>query len=434
MRILAVLAAAAIAAVPATAQVAPRDGRAVVADVRKALAENYVVVERRAALDKVLADGARAGRYDRIPPDELARRINDDLFAVAHDKHLGLSFDPRASNGPSPGPGAGGPPGPAAYEAQARRDNHGVRELRVLPGNIRMMNYTGFHWAGLASARALDHALAFLMEGDAAIIDLRGNGGGSPDAVRHLASYFVPPNTKLVTFHLRSDPPVVSGTGPSPPALGMWPKDKPLYVLTGGRTASAAEEFASHVAGFGFATLVGETTAGAAYRNEIVPIAGGFRLSVSIGRPVLPNGGDWEGKGVAPGLAAPLDQAQARALQDAFARLAATAPADERADYEWLSAAQGALVAPTPLARAADAYAGRYGPREITVDEGGLTYRRDGGIATRLLAVGPDLFALEADPLTRVRFTIENGAVTGFELLSPAGTVATQPKGPAPAG
>ena len=43
---------------------------------------------------------------------------------------------------------------------------------------------------------------------------------------------------------------------------------KPLYVLTGGSSASAAEEFIGHVAGFKLGELVGETTAGAGFATS----------------------------------------------------------------------------------------------------------------------------------------------------------------------
>ncbi|MEZ0244762.1 MAG: S41 family peptidase [Sphingomonas sp.] len=412
---------------------APRDGRAVAEDVRKVIRENYVVPEKRAPLDAVLARGIASGRYDGVEPGELAQRITDDLAGVAHDKHLNLRFDPRAGPPQRRGPGAG-PPDAAAFEAQARSNNYGIVELKVLPGNVRVMVYNGFVWTGAESAKALDQAMAFLMGGDAAIIDLRGNGGGSPEAVRHIANYFVPPNTLLVTFHMRNDPPTTSSTGSAPPALGMWPKDKPVYVLTSGRTASAAEEFASHVAGFKFGTLVGETTAGAGYRNEIVPIEGGFALSVSVGRPELPDGrGDWEAKGVPPEVAVAVDKALPKALSLAYARLGATAPAGRKIDFEWLSAGQGALVSPAPLARPATAYAGRFGVRVISVEGERLVYRRDGGLSTKLLPIGPDLFALEVDPLQHVRFVVEGGNVTGFELMRSDGSSVMQPKGPPPA-
>ncbi|WP_204321911.1 S41 family peptidase, partial [Streptococcus pneumoniae] len=105
--------------------------------------------------------------------------------------------------------------------------------------------------------------------------------GGSPDAVRRIASYFVAPGTPLVTFHMRNAAPTTS-TSEAVPGGRM---QVPLYVLTSNRAASAAEEFVSHVARLGFGTLVGETTAGAAYRNEHYAVPGGFVISVSVGYP-----------------------------------------------------------------------------------------------------------------------------------------------------
>ncbi|NML07668.1 S41 family peptidase [Sphingomonas sp. G-3-2-10] len=432
------LIAAALAVAPsASAQnappqaAAPVQGRTVAEEARKVLAANYVVVDRRPALDKALADGIASGRYDNVGPGELAERINADLTAVAHDKHLNLRYDPPRAPPPGAGPAArGGPPDEAAFLAQARSLNHGIRDLRVLPGNVRVMNYTGFFWTGPESAEALDGAMKFLMGGDAAIIDLRGNGGGSPEAVQHLARYFVPPNTELVRFHMRSDPVTSSSTGAAAPALGMWPKDKPIYVLISGRSASAAEEFASHVARFKFAPLVGETTAGAAYRNELFRLPGGFALSVSVGRPEIPGVGDWEGKGVPPSIAVPVDLAQARALQEIYRAMGKAKP-ERSADYEWMAAAQGGLIAPAPLARAPEAYAGRYGVRTVSVEKGGLAFRRDGAMSVVLVPLGPDLFGLENEPLQRIRFPVEGGVATGIEVLNANGSVASYPKGPA---
>jgi len=125
--------------------------------------------------------------------------------------------------------------------------------------------------------------MAFLAGGEAAIIDLRRNGGGSPDAVRRAISPFLEPGRPLMTFYMNGD--VANertATVEVPPESRM--AGKPLYVLIGGATASAAEEFAGHVAGYRLGELVGETTAGAGFRNELVPVGGTYVLSVSVGR------------------------------------------------------------------------------------------------------------------------------------------------------
>lgn len=409
----------AFVAIPACAQAQPAatwDSRIVVEAVRKTLRENYVLKERRPALDAALAKGLASGRYKVTDPQELSKRINEDLDAVAHDKHLGIGFNPQVAAELKPG-GQGDDEDEEQsqfFRDLAQRNNHGVSELRVLPGNVRLLRYDGFMWTGSDSQAAIDHAIAFLRRGDAIVIDLRTNGGGSPDAVRRLASYFVPAGAKLVTFHMRDEKPTVSTADAE--VAGGRVTGTPVYVLTSARSASAAEEFVSHVKGFGFGTLVGETTAGAAYRNDTVPIPGGFVLSVSVGRPELPDGSDWEAKGVAPKLAIAPELALDRAQQDALAQLAGKAQGPRRTELEWAAALHGARIARAAPALGLAAYAGRYGERSIAVEGAGLVFQRDGGMKSALIPLGGDLFALERDPRTRLRFVAANGNVTGFVL------------------
>ena len=155
-----------------------------------------------AALDKGLA----AGRYNVSDPGVLAERINADLTAVAHDKHLGMHFDAKQSAQLAARPaGAGADDAPPTEEEIrfADRLNHGITQMKVLPGNIRYLESVGFFWGGDKTKEAYDNAMRFLKGGDAIIIDMRQNGGGSPDAVRYMISHFLEPNTPIVTFYMR---------------------------------------------------------------------------------------------------------------------------------------------------------------------------------------------------------------------------------------
>ena len=424
--------AVAATAIPAAAQQAPQgaaqqaDPAATVAAVRKAIRENYVLPAKRKPLDDALAGGLAGGRYAVPNPQELAKRITEDMAAVAHDKHLGMHFDPNMAAELAKGRGRSDEIAEGEFfKKMARRHNHGVSELRVLDGNIRLLKYDGFMWTGPESAAAIDAAMAFLRQGDAIVIDLRQNGGGSPEAVRRIASYFVPAGKKLVTFHMRSEKPDVSIAETVP---GGLIQNVPVYVLISGRSASAAEEFASHVAGFKLGTLVGETTAGAGYRNEMVAIPGGLVLSISVGRPELPDGSDWEAKGVAPGIAVAQDKALARAQQAAFEALAAKATGPERAELEWAARVQQARVAPAAPALPLAAYAGRYGPRVVTVENNALHIQRDGGPRSMLVAVEPDRFALDLDIRTTVSFVASNGAVTSMVMQRADGSKVEEKK------
>ena len=420
-----VLAAAAIAGAPPVAGAAPPspDPAAVVAATIALVEKNYVVAAKRPAIVAALRKGLASGAYARLEPTELAKRISGDMDAVAHDKHLGLTYQPDMAARLSAAGEGDEVSDSAFFRAFARRMNHGVREMRVLDGNIRLVSYDGFAWTGAESAAAIDQAMAFVRGGDAAIIDLRGNGGGSPEAVRRLTSYFVKPGTPLVTFHLRSDPPTTSVSE----AVPGGPIGAPVYVLTGPRSASATEEFASHVRRLGFATLVGEPTAGAAYRNDTFPVAGAYVLSVSIGYPELPGGGNWEGVGVKPTIPAAPGAALDQAIAAASTALAAKAEGREKTGYLWAAALHAARVTPVVAPRPLTAYAGRFGERSVRVEDGKLVYQRDGGRATSLVAVAPDLFAIEADPRSRVRFT-GDGAVTGFTIERADGPTSVVPR------
>lgn len=403
-----------------TAQAPLPDAAKVVNGVRALIARDYVVPEMRGPLDAALAKGLAEGRYAGVDPATLSDRITADMAAVAHDKHLNLRFAPEEAKAMANQPV--GDQGDGAFWAKIAHDNnHGVVKLEVLDGNVRYLNYRGFLWSGPESGAAIDQAMAFLRGGDAIIIDLRENGGGDPDAVRHLASYFVPAGTKLVTFYLKRDAPTVSVTESVP---GGVIGGKPVYVLTSGRTASAAEEFSSHVDRFGFARLVGETTAGAAYRNEFYPVAGSFVLSLSIGRPDLAKGGgNWEGKGVAPAIATPVDRALDAAEADALTILAdkAATPQDKN-ELRFIAAGAKAKLGPPMPAGSLSQYVVQIGERGVSIEGDALVYQRKGGIHTILHPIGPDLFAMEGDARTHLRLLRKDGAISGLQFEHADGT------------
>ena len=257
-------------------------GRALEA-IRKVLGEEYVFPEMRAKLVERLSRAEKEGRYDVEQPYLFAERVTEDLRDVARDGHLSLQ-DAPAQYAAAVAPSASERGSETFAEQQAVRAHHGLAELRILPGNIRYLKITGFYWVRDRTGEAYDAAMRFLREGDAVIIDLRGNGGGDAAAVQYLTSHFLPADTLLLTFIQGSETPFQSRTLSHVPAGRL--RGKPLYVLIDGNVASAAEEFAYHVQQFKLGELVGARTAGGANNNRLVPIAPGFILSVSVGRPV----------------------------------------------------------------------------------------------------------------------------------------------------
>lgn len=425
-------------ATAALAQPAPRpltaaQRTAALTAIKAAFRERYVIADKRAMIVARIDEQTRAGRYDVSDPQVFCDRLSDDLRAVAHDGHLGLRCDPAGYAAALAQP-AGDAGGDAMWARRAARENHGIAELRRLPGNLRYLKLTGFHWTTDVTGAVYDDAMRFLRGGDAVIIDLRGNGGGEHAAVLYLISHFLPPNTFELEFHHVREPVSQMRTLEHVPAGRL--RGVPLYVLIDGGTASAAEAFAYDVQQFRLGELIGSKTAGAAHNNAFVPIAPGFLLSISEGRPVHAIGrGNWEGTGIAPTTAVAPGTALEVAQQRALAKLAAapTASPEARAEYAWARTAIDAKLAPPVVAAGTLArHAGRYAEYEIAWRDGALWFARLPGAPRRMIALTADgLFALEGAEHLRARFTPR-----GLELTSeqrPTPRIVPRGAPPAPA-
>ena len=209
--------------------------RETVAQVADTIEQDYFDPQRAAAIAAALRADAAGGRYDRYAnPQDLATALTTRL--KAEDRHFNVRWsDAPPAQRPGPGPG----PDPA-------RTNFGIRRAEVLPGNVGYLDLRYFADIDFDDPRdparqAIDAALQVLGHADALVIDLRDNGGGSPAMVGYLASAFVAPGADIYnTFHSRR------GTlSEAPPTAHPAPRTTlPLYVLTSGRTGSAAEAFA----------------------------------------------------------------------------------------------------------------------------------------------------------------------------------------------
>ncbi|KAA9373192.1 PDZ domain-containing protein [Microbispora cellulosiformans] len=123
---------------------------------------------------------------------------------------------------------------------------------KTLPGGVTHVKVPGF-FPGVA-----DQVIAALKNtSKAAVLDLRGNGGGSPREVTRLLGAFA--HGKVTSFFcpLRGDC-AANRTDDTIPLLGLR-----LVVLTDRGCASACEDFSAAVKDNGLGALVGARTAGA---------------------------------------------------------------------------------------------------------------------------------------------------------------------------
>lgn len=283
------------------------------------LNEHYVFPETAASLERELTQRLMNHEYEETSTHRaFAELITTHLYNVSKDKHLRMSYKvdkPQAEveNAPKEPKIQ-----PDPFLTVAQLDNYGFTKVERLPGNIGLLEFHIFlppEHAGETVASAM----TFLANTSCLIIDLRSNFGGSPHMVAFLSSYLLGPSpTHLNSLYWRkNDETQQFWSLPYVPGK-RFGGTKPLYILTSGKTFSAAEEFANNLQSLNRATLVGERTGGGAHPGQVHRINQEFEVFIPNGRAINPiTKGNWEGVGVCPDIEVP----QGEAFEVAYAKL-----------------------------------------------------------------------------------------------------------------
>ncbi len=258
-----------------------------------------------------MGDSARArlarGAYDRDDSGiAFARHLTDDFAAVAHDKHLNVRFSGRAIpvDRDNAGPTTPPPDEVARHRRESDESNCSFEKVERLEGNVGYLKFDGFDDAELC-APTVAAAMTFLAGTRALIIDLRQNGGGSPDMVALVSSYLFDGRTHLNDLWTRSTNATEEFWTRDSVAGRRYGGGKPVFVLTSARTFSGAEEFAYNLKTLKRATIVGETTGGGAHPVRGRRINEHFMIGVPFARAINPiTRTNWEGVGVEPDVEA----------------------------------------------------------------------------------------------------------------------------------
>jgi C-terminal processing protease CtpA/Prc len=304
--------------------------------VLKHLDEDYIFAD----VATKMAQAIRKRQANHVYADiktgqELAKRLTKDLQETSHDKHLRI----MCSTDALPKLPSGKTPMPESPEMKARARhmgewiNGGFRKVERLPGNIGYLAVDGFPHLEAAVEPAAA-AMDFLAHTDALIIDLRRNGGGTPESVALLCSYFFDPKpVHLNSLYWRKGN-RTEDFWTLKDVAGKRYLGKDVYILTSHRTFSGGEEFAYDLQTQKRATLVGETTGGGAHPGSIAPLDDHFAMFVPAGRAINPiTKTDWEGTGVKPDVAVPADEALEKAREMAVQTLLSKAKDDETREH-----------------------------------------------------------------------------------------------------
>lgn len=223
----------------------------------------------------------------------FAELLTKHLRDASQDMHLEVIYSP----GPLPDrPPAPNPEGQARYREAMRQSNCTFEKVELLPHNIGYLKLNSFPDAAVCGETARG-AMATVNGAQAIIFDLRENQGGSPEMAMLLAAYLF--DHPEYMYNPREN--TTERLWTQSPVAGSRLADKPVYVLTSARSASAAEHFSYDLKMLRRATLVGETTRGAVHSGVFHRIDDHFGIAITETRAINPfSKTDWAVTGVEP--------------------------------------------------------------------------------------------------------------------------------------
>lgn len=403
----------------------------IIDSVSAVLNEIYVFPDVAANMEKHIRDRFKEKAYDDITNClEFTDTLTADLRSICHDLHLWVRWFPeerldlfREDSLTD-----------AEKQERQRRasyENFGFQKIERLSGNIGYLDLRSFTGAATAGATAIA-AMNFLAHSDAIIVDLRQNGGGSPSMIQLISSYFFEEPVHLNSFYVRAQDTIEQFWTQ---AYVQGPKmvNTDLYILTSDYTFSGAEEFTYNMKNLERATIIGDTTGGGAHPVEFHTFANlGVVLKVPFGRAINPiTGTNWEGTGIVPDIVVPQEEALDVARYEAMKKLAEKETNPEiKQGLDWAVSTLDALRNPATVdEQTLISYAGSYGPRVITFEDGELYYQREGRSKYRMIPMNDNIFVFEELDFFRLAVMKDSsGQITHLEGLYSDGHTDTSPK------
>jgi len=249
---------------------------------------------------------------------------NDSLFAVSltkfvrtvmPDNHLGVRYEkglqPTSPNRMEPRPRDNNTPENPAM-ANNRRN---PIEFEILENNIGYLKIAMFDEQPMFFDE-IDKVFKNLKETKALIIDLSNCRGGSPRGCNYVTSYLLQPNIKLTSiFHLINGNAVEIESYSLESVKSERYTDKPVFVLTGKMTFSAAENFCYDLQVLKRGIIIGVNTIGGANPGRAFPIGDSYSAFIPTGHSYNHiTKTNWEGVGIIPDILTSENDALSKAI------------------------------------------------------------------------------------------------------------------------
>jgi len=306
-----------------------------VAALAKTLESGYADPGLGAKMAQALRRAESKGEYSSIKTgSELAGRLQREVRAIYDDKHLRVDYS--AEKLPAMGPLTLDLPEKFAETVRPdlARENFGLAEVKVLPGNIGYMDFLYFAPVSI-SGPTYDAAMALVANTDGLVIDVRRCMGSlDPEVLPYFMGYFFRRPTKIAEIDWR----------PTQSTRQFWtaghvagPRylDRPIIVLTSHGTFSGAEALAYDLQALKRATVIGERTGGGGNPGGSVRLNDHFAvwLPAGKGRNAI-TGKSFEGTGVLPDVVVPAREALGVAKERLLDQFLESAQGPMRAVYE----------------------------------------------------------------------------------------------------
>jgi hypothetical protein len=403
----------------------------IIDSVTSAFNRYYVFEDAADKMDEHLHKNFQNGEYDNLDNrTEFLRTLVRDMRIIQNDQHINLYYlpDEYFENKQADEP--------TREEIQKtvekeKRYNFTFEKVEILPGNVGYMKFDRFKDATYAGSTAIA-ALNFLGNTDAIIIDLRDNGGGEPNMVQLIASYFFDERThfnSLVTRGEGTEEQLWTHAHVSGPRL----TGKDVYILVSYDTFSAGEALAYHLQKSGKATVVGDSTGAGAHPCKFIDVPHlNIVIKVPYKRAVSPfTNSNWEGVGIQPDIEVSSYKAFDVAYLHAIKKLREKGTDDQFNDrLDWLIPALESNVDPTFVGRAVlKSYVGQYGPIKIFYDHNSLYFEYKNRRQMKMYPMSETKFRCGVYDEYRIEFHLDDKGISQAATISfEDGTVFKEPK------
>ncbi len=296
----------------------PQQRSKAIEDIAATFEQIYVFPDVGSSVASDLRMRLRRGDYEQVSESaDLAELLSAHIDAICHDVHTKVAYVEEDALAAAP------PADPAAAKrrseehlAKAATENFDFAVPKRLDGNVSLIKFDGFYRAAEVGPLVQKY-MNESADADALIFDLRENGGGSPEIIALIASYLYDdePVHLYDQSNRRERTDIKVWTDPKVAGKRFGSK-KPVFILTGKDTYSAAESFAYTLQQLKRARVVGEVTRGGAHGAFGRPVTSHLIPFVATSRTVnAVSHSDWNRTGVVPDIAVPAVDALDAALK-----------------------------------------------------------------------------------------------------------------------